>query len=172
MQPAKAKWIPAYFAQCWKLNQNTQIQNASMLSIHTLGEGREGTGIGGRRKRSRRERKEKRGKRHFYWGVIKHVCHFTWIHYCNVIILCGHKSCSTPSFYINLLLLKGDFLGHSFIHSLFTYWVPVMTWLYSLLFKIFPFLFILCRYSPSLECWEPEIHFQIEMAQKWIDEVS
>lgn len=94
--------------------------------MHALGEEREGRGRergarGGEWRGGVGEAKEKgkkREKRLFYWGVIKHVCHFTWIYYSNVILLFGETACETPSFCINLLFLKVDFLGHSFIHYL------------------------------------------------------
>lgn len=71
MQPVKAKWIPVYFAQCWKLNQNIQIQNgleALMLSMHALGEEREGKGRGrgeggGAGEKKQKEKGKKREKR-------------------------------------------------------------------------------------------------------------
>lgn len=65
MQPVKAKWIPVYFAQCWELNQNIQIQNgldALMLSTHALGEEREGKGRGDRGGEGRGEEGEAKRK--------------------------------------------------------------------------------------------------------------
>lgn len=75
-----------------------------MLSLHALGEEREGKGRengarggewrggGGEAKRKGKEKREEK-KRHFYWGVIKHVCHFTRIYYSNAILLFGETSC-------------------------------------------------------------------------------